>query len=132
MLNAKVIRRSLKRWPEKLEAVNREFLPEAGKIVRGQAKRMVPVDDGPLRASIKDRREGHQSIVYSNMEYAPHVEYGTRPHWIGSPVKIKGKWRYIGQHPGTLAQPFMRPAIDKNRRALTRLWLQIYRKVYGR
>lgn len=50
-------------------------------------------------------------LLISNADYSAHVEFGTKPHEINSPVNIKGKWVYIKTHPGTEAQPFMRPAV---------------------
>lgn len=111
MLSARVIRRSIKRWPEKLGTVNREFLPTAGKVVEGAAKRAAPVDSGRLKASITSRTSADQAVIGTNVAYAPYVEYGTR---------------------FTRAQPYMRPAVDKNRKSLRSLWVQIFRRVYGR
>lgn len=42
------------------------------------AKENCPVDTGNLRASISTRMTGTQGIVYTNVDYAPYVEYGTR------------------------------------------------------
>lgn len=41
------------------------------------AKEFCPVDTGNLRASISTRLTDTQGIVYTNVEYAPCVEYGT-------------------------------------------------------
>lgn len=62
--------------------------------VTNNAKQLAPVDTGRLRASIawvrgEDAR-GPYAEIGTNVEYAPHVEYGT-------------------QH--MAAQPFMRPAL---------------------
>ncbi len=49
-----------------------------------------------------------------DVDYALAVELGTPPHWIGSPVMIRGVgWRYIGMHPGTSPRPALRPAADQ-------------------
>ena len=54
-------------------------------IVQREAKIEAPVDTGRLRASIVPEvtRRGNTvvGIVGSNVEYAPYVEFGTRPHW---------------------------------------------------
>lgn len=132
MLDAKVIRKAIKRWPEKLNIVNREFIPTAGNIVLGDAISNAPVDNGTLRGSITLQTEKDLATIGTPLNYAPYVEYGTRPHPINSAVKIKGVgWRYIGQHPGTTEQPYMRPAIDNNRKKLIKLWQSIFRRVYG-
>ena len=49
-----------------------------------------------------------------DVNYAIYIELGTPPHWIGSPVKIKGVgWRYIGMHPGTSPIPYLRISADE-------------------
>lgn len=84
------------------------------------------VDTGALLNSIHVEMEGDAVIVGSNLEYAPHVEFGTRPHFPPlEPIeewarrKLKGDkatarkiaWKIY--HYGTPPQPFLRPAIDK-------------------
>lgn len=50
--------------------------------IQKDAKLACPVDTGRLRSSIQtDFKAGHVEIigeVYTNVEYAPHVNYGTR------------------------------------------------------
>lgn len=62
----------------------------------GTAKRLCPVDTGRLRSSINHElerdAEGLVGKVGTNVEYGPHVEFGT-------------------VH--TRAQPFLRPALYK-------------------
>ena len=41
------------------------------------AKQFCPVDTGNLRASISTKMENNKGIVYTNVDYAPYVEYGT-------------------------------------------------------
>jgi len=55
----------------------------------------------------------------TNLEYAPDVEYGTSAHVILPKTKKALHWGGDGgpvlakvNHPGTAAQPFMRPAFD--------------------
>ena len=62
-------------------------------IVKGDAVMRCPVDTGQLRNSIQDAIYDDYAIVDSNVEYAPHVEYGTSRQ---------------------NAQPFLRPALDEN------------------
>ena len=105
---------------------------ESGLIIEAQAASFCPIDIATLRNSIsvRDNKKTHSigtvvlgdligsptennvALVGTNVKYSRDVEYGTRPHAINSPVKIKGNWVYIGMHPGTRAQPFMRPALD--------------------
>lgn len=53
------------------------------KVVQADARRLVPVRDGELRTSIKTRAkmDGDKAIgeVYTNLHYAPYVEFGTGP-----------------------------------------------------
>lgn len=53
------------------------------KVVQADARRLVPVNDGELRTSIKTRvkMDGDKVIgeVYTNLNYAPYVEFGTGP-----------------------------------------------------
>ncbi|MFH9826727.1 HK97 gp10 family phage protein [Streptomyces bobili] len=90
--------------------------------VQNEARRRAPVDTGRLRSSIVSRAEGSgRSVGYvigSNVNYAAAVEYGTAPHVI-KPVNKKalfwpGAAHPVAQvnHPGTRAQPFLRPAIE--------------------
>ena len=63
-------------------------------IVEGSAKPLCPVDTGNLRDSITHTAGEDQGRVGTNVEYAPYVELGTRK---------------------MAAQPYLRPAADKNR-----------------
>lgn len=136
MTDAKVIRKSIKQWPEKLATVNAEFLPTAAKIVLSDAKRRAPVKDGRLKSSLQSSVSRDRAAVGTNVGYAAYVEYGTRPHTIsvnGAKV-LTDKKTFFGksvEHPGTTAQPYLRPAIDNNRKALVGLWRQIFRRVYN-
>lgn len=66
-------------------------LEEIGLVAEGYAKRACPVDTGRLRNSITHVTMPDENAVYigTNVEYAPHVEYGT-----------------VHQDP----QPFLKPA----------------------
>jgi HK97 gp10 family phage protein len=98
--------------------------------IEGTAVMLCPVDKGDLRASIgyacelgstsgASKPTEYDGIVTTNKEHAPHVEFGTRPHTIAvkfARVLSNGKdvFGTIVNHPGTRAQPFMRPALDQN------------------
>jgi len=80
--------------------------------VERSAKQRAPVDTGNLRASIQTVPDGlAQRLVGTNVEYAPHVEFGTQPHAI-TPTDAEGSDGV--DHPGTPAQPFLRPAIREH------------------
>ncbi len=90
--------------------------------VQNEARRRAPVDTGRLRSSIVSRAEGGGRslgyVVGSNVNYAAAVEYGTAPHVIKPKYKQALYWpgaaHPVAQvnHPGTKAQPFLRPAIE--------------------
>lgn len=50
--------------------------------------------------------------VGTAVEYAPHVEYGTRMMGMRSDIATK---RTMRSHAATKAQPYLRPALDDNR-----------------
>lgn len=89
-------------------------------IVERSAKQLAPKDTGALRRSITSKVEGEKGIVFTPLEYAPYVEYGTglfaeaggRADTPWSYQDDKGEWHSTsGQKP----QPFMRPALENNR-----------------
>lgn len=139
MLSAKVTRRELiKKWPAKLTEVNRQFLPAAGIMVLGDAMRRTPGDMATLEGSLNMKVGTDDVRVGTNLKYAPYVEYGTGIHAEGGNGR-KTPWTYYNEKlnkffttKGMKAQPFLRPALDENRKNLLKLWKQIFRRVYGR
>jgi HK97 gp10 family phage protein len=108
-----------------------EAVGNACALVEAAAKKKAPKDNGALRRSITSevQREGGDivGVVYTPLEYAPYVEYGTGlfaeggngrkdvPWWYKDD---KGEWHSTsGQKP----QPFLRPALEENREQITRL-----------
>lgn len=101
-------------------------LKKVGAVVERTAKQKAPKDSGALRRSITSEVEGTTCTVFTPLEYAPYVEYGT-----GLFAEQGGRkdvpWTYRddegnfyktrGQHP----QPFMRPALDENREQITKI-----------
>lgn len=101
-------------------------LGKACALVETSAKQKAPKDSGALRRSITSKVEGLEGIVYTPLEYAPYVEYGT-----GLFAESGGRkdvpwfykdeegnwWRTSGQYP----QPYMRPALNENRNKITQL-----------
>ena len=85
----------------------------------------APIDTGLLRSSIKVVVEGRGKITIGPdvfvAPYAWDVEYGTKPHVIeAKPGKVlrfvkDGQVIYTRRvnHPGTKAQPYVQPALDK-------------------
>jgi HK97 gp10 family phage protein len=94
-------------------------------IVERAAKQNAPKDTGELRRSITSRVEGDSSgnitgLVFTPLEYAPYVEYGTglfaeaggRKDVPWNYQDDEGNWHSTsGQKP----QPFLRPALEDNR-----------------
>ena len=92
--------------------------------VERDAKKKAPKNTGELKRSItsKVENEGRQVVgkVFTPLEYAPYVEYGTglfaekggRKDVPWHYMDEKGEWHSTnGQRP----QPFMRPALQENR-----------------
>lgn len=122
-----------KDYPEALRDGVIKGVAETAIQIEDQAVALVPVKNGRLRGSITwamlndgdytrspaNTQDGvsrpdekYTAHVGTNVEYATYVEYGTSPHYIGSAVKTDRGWRYIGQHPGTKPQAYLRPAVD--------------------
>lgn len=83
-------------------------------------------DTGYLARSITSKVEDNMGIVFTPVEYAPYVEYGTglfaeeggRTDVPWHYQDDKGEWHTTsGQHP----QPYMRPALDDNREEVKRI-----------
>ena len=99
------------------------FMKKAASVVQLRAVELAPVDTGRLRSSITQEVAPLRGRVYTNVEYAPHVELGTRPHIIRPRFKRALHWQRGGRdffamsvnHPGTRPKPFMRPALEQNR-----------------
>lgn len=75
----------LKRTAEDLQGSRfLDAMRKAVMIVTYDAKRNAPVDVGKLQASITPEvRSGNpvQGVVGSNVDYAPYMELGTKPHF---------------------------------------------------
>lgn len=101
-------------------------LGKACALVERSAKRTAPKDNGELRRSITSEVKGLEGIVFTPLEYAPYVEYGTglfaeeggRKDVPWHYQDDKGEWHSTsGQKP----QPFMRPALNENRENILRI-----------
>ena len=99
-------------------------------LVEREAKKKAPKGTGELRRSITSRVESDGTevvgIVFTPLEYAPYVEYGTglfaesggRQDVPWNYKDDEGNWHSTsGQHP----HPYMRPALDENREAIIRI-----------
>lgn len=114
--------------PEKIK----QALGKACALVERSAKQKAPKGNGDLRRSITSKVENQGSdmegVVYTPLEYAPYVEYGTglfaeeggRTDVPWCYQDDEGEWHSTsGMHP----QPYMRPALNENREEIKRiLW----------
>jgi HK97 gp10 family phage protein len=106
-------------------------MKKACALVEGEAKKNAPKGTGELRRSIQSKveTEGKEvtGIVFTPLEYAPYVEYGTGLFAEGGNGRKDVPWNYqddegewhstSGMHP----QPFMRPALSDNRDKVIRI-----------
>lgn len=101
-------------------------LDKACAIVERSAKQKAPKGTGELRRSITSEVNGLEGKVYTPLEYAPYVEYGT-----GLFAENGGRqdvpWNYkddVGEWHSTSGmkpQPYMRPALNENREEILRV-----------
>lgn len=127
----KELEAALKQLPPNLakRALERAVRAGAG-IIRAEARRRAPADDGDLRKAIVVRKDRHgpSSVNYKvgvsyKAYYAHMVEFGTDPHTITlnkknnrKVMRDKKTGKFYGKsvrHPGASAQPFLRPAFDE-------------------
>lgn len=102
-------------------------LGRACAVVERTAKQKAPKGNGTLRNSITSRVENNEGIVFTNLEYAPYVEFGTGLFAEGGNGRKEVPWRYqddkgewhttSGMHP----HPFMRPALLENRQKIVEI-----------
>lgn len=101
-------------------------LGKACALVEASAKQKAPKGSGELRRSITSEVNGTEGVVFTPLEYAPYVEFGTglfaenggRKDVPWTYQDEKGDWyTTYGQHP----QPYMRPALDENRQQIIRI-----------
>jgi HK97 gp10 family phage protein len=95
-------------------------LGKACAIVEASAKQKAPKGDGDLRRSITSKVEDDKGIVYTPLEYAPYVEFGTGL-FAESGGRTDVPWVYKDEEghwhttSGMKPQPYMRPALNENR-----------------
>lgn len=134
----------LKRLNNIAEMDLKDKMVQATKLVHAQAKALAPVDTGNLAGSIRMevKKSGKNLIgrVYTNVQYAPYVEFGTGSTGQGTyPYKVKGlklsyrdtPWAYTPDGGETFyrtngqeAQPYMYPAIKQNEKNIKKLFKQ--------
>lgn len=105
------------------EAALKKSLETAALLVERSAREKAQKDTGALRRSIRSKVEGLEGIIYTPLEYAPYIEYGTGLFAEGNGRKDvpwnyqddKGNWHSTS---GLKPQPFMRPSLDENRQKI--------------
>lgn len=114
-----------------------ETMNKAVTLVHGQAEDLVRVNTGALAGSIhmevKKKPQELQGRVYTNMEYAPYIEFGTGIKGNGTyPYKVEGlslvyrdtPWCYLDKDgnyiwtKGQVAKPFMYPALKMHEKTI--------------
>lgn len=105
-------------------------MKKACALVEKDAKKNAPKDTGELRRSISSRVEADGEevvgVVFSPLEYAPYIEYGTglfaenggRKDVPWNYQDDKGEWHSTS---GMKPQPFMREALKQNRKEIIKL-----------
>lgn len=101
-------------------------LGRACALVERAAKQKAPKGNGELRRSISSKVENKEGIVYTALEYAPYVEYGTglfaeeggRQDVPWCYQDDEGNWHTTS---GMKPHPYMRPALYDNREEILRI-----------
>lgn len=97
-----------------------ESLGKACALVEAAAIQNAPKGTGELRRSIRSKVDGNTGVIYTPLEYAPYLEYGTglfaenggRTDVPWRYQDDKGEWHTTS---GMKPQPYMRPALNQNR-----------------
>lgn len=101
-------------------------LEKACMIVERAAKQKAPKGTGDLRRSITSKVENLEGVVYTPLEYAPYVEYGTglfaenggRTDVPWNYKDDEGNWHTTSGMP---PHPYMRPALNEKREEILRV-----------
>ena len=95
-------------------------LEKACMVVEAAAKQKAPKGNGELRRSITSKVENGEGVVFTPLEYAPYVEYGTglfaenggRTDVPWCYQDDEGNWHTTS---GMKPSPYIRPALQENR-----------------
>jgi HK97 gp10 family phage protein len=98
-----------------------EEIQVAGRDTAKQAKSFAPVAQSALKTSIRAQSKGKTSVVGTDVQYAPYVEFGTG-RMVNVPSELQ---EYAMQFKGagirqvnTRSQPYLYPAFFINRERL--------------
>lgn len=113
--------------PEKMKAA----LGKACALVERAAKEKAPKGIGDLKRSIESRvvHNGTELVgeVFTPLEYAPYVEFGTGLFAEGGNGRKDVPWNYKDDEgnwhstSGMPPRPYMRPALNENREKIIRI-----------
>lgn len=123
---------ALKALPSGQGRISQEAVLAGARVVAAEARRLVPIDTGELRKSIKatrrktsneNRKAAHASVTGKEGPLAHLIEFGTAAHMIKAVRKkalastaaggLYGQvFGRVVRHPGARAKPFLRPAFD--------------------
>lgn len=103
-----------------------QSLMRACALVERSAKQNAPKGVGELRRSITSKVENGVGVVFTPLEYAPYVEYGTglfaenggRTDVPWCYQDDEGEWHSTS---GMNPHPYMRPALHDNRQEILRI-----------
>lgn len=119
--DVKKLAEALRRSGEDSQATTFSVIQQASGFLMSEMEARVAVKSGKLRDSIQTRVVGQSVVVGPTAAHAPFVEFDTKPHII-KPKKAGGVLAFRAggrtvivrsvQHPGTKAQPFVRPAFE--------------------
>ena len=112
---------ALKMASQQSGLTTQQVLIQSANHILAEMEARVPVRSGELRRSLQIKVESDKVTIGPNTPYAGYVEFGTQPHEI-RPKKTGGVLVFnIGgrkvftkkvNHPGTRAQPYVRPAFE--------------------
>lgn len=97
-----------------------EVLVQSAQYIKQDMESRVPVRTGKLKQSISIQVNTDSVVIGPHTDYAAYVEFGTKPHEIrpknGKTLAWRGPngmvYAKVVHHPGTRAQPYVRPAFN--------------------
>lgn len=111
-------------WHAELDLTIAQYLERVAVAIETDAKTICPLKTGELKNSIDHEVRGLTARIGTNSGYGLYVELGTNPHVIRATNATVLANKETGQvfgpvvhHPGTKAQPFLRPALYRKRGA---------------
>lgn len=115
----RVLQQSLQTAGKRSDKPLVDMLAEVGELMATRMRELVPVRTGRLKADIRVLKQGKRVVVgATNVEYAPHVEFGTGARGEltnGAYLVSRGRIlrlppKEVAGIPGQQAKPYVRPA----------------------